>query len=162
MCVSEPRPVVERVTSGRDLDDVAALEAVCFTNPWTREMLEREIRESEVARVYVLRIPDGAMAAFCACWLILDELHINTIAVDPGRRRGGLGTTLMRHVLEEAAREGAHRATLEVRESNEPARRLYGALGFVESGIRPRYYSQPDEDAIILWRQIQESDPGRP
>jgi [ribosomal protein S18]-alanine N-acetyltransferase len=143
--------VIERVTSARDLTDVAALEAVCFTNPWTREMLEREVRDSAVARVYVLRNAEGTIAAFCACWIVVDELHINTLAVDPARRRAGLGSALMRQVLEEAAREGAQRATLEVRASNAPARRLYAALGFVEAGVRPGYYSQPDEDAIVLW-----------
>jgi tRNA threonylcarbamoyl adenosine modification protein YeaZ/ribosomal-protein-alanine acetyltransferase len=144
---------IERVTSPEDLDAVATLEAACFTNPWTREMLEREVRESDVARVYVLRDPGGPVLAFCSCWVIQDELHINTIAVDPIRRRGGLATSLMRQVMAEAVRSGATRATLEVRASNEPARRLYAALGFSERGVRPRYYSQPDEDAIILWRE---------
>ena len=145
---------IERVTSSRDLDQVAALEAACFTNPWTREMLEREIRQSGVARVYVARDHTGALAAFCTCWLIVDELHINTIAVDPGRRRTGVATQLMRHVMEEAAREGAARATLEVRASNDAARQLYARLGFAESAVRPSYYTHPVEDAIILWRDL--------
>jgi ribosomal-protein-alanine N-acetyltransferase len=144
--------VIERVTSPQDLDDVAALEAACFTNPWTREMLERDVAGSDVARVYVARDETGGVAAFCTCWFVIDELHINTIAVHPARRRLGLATRLMRHVLDEAARAGARRATLEVRASNAAARRLYAGLGFVEAGARPRYYTQPDEDAIILWR----------
>ena len=144
--------MIERVTSERDLDAVAALEATCFTNPWTREMLEREVRESSVARVYVLRDPVGEVVAFCTCWMIVDELHINTVAVDPARRRAGLATSLMRQIMTEAARSGATKATLEVRASNEAARQLYAKLGFVESGVRAGYYSQPDEDAVILWR----------
>jgi ribosomal-protein-alanine N-acetyltransferase len=144
--------MIERVTSERDLDAVAALEATCFTNPWTREMLEREVRESSVARVYVLRDPVGKVVAFCTCWMIVDELHINTIAVDPARRRAGLATSLMRQVMDEGARSGATKATLEVRASNEAGRRLYAKLGFVESGLRAGYYRQPDEDAVILWR----------
>ena len=140
------------MTSPEDLEAVAALEAACFTNPWTREMLEREVRESDVARVYVLRDPGGPVLAFCTCWVIADELHVNTIAVDPVRRRAGLATSLMRQVMEDAARSGAIRATLEVRASNEPARQLYAALGFTERAVRPRYYSQPEEDGIIMWR----------
>ena len=155
-------PIVERVTSGRDLDDVAALEAICFTNPWTREMLEREVRQSEVARVYVLRDNDGGVAAFCTCWLIVDELHINTIAVEPAKRRAGLASKLMQQVLGEAARAGARRATLEVRASNQPARRLYATLGFVETGVRPNYYTQPEEDAIVLWHEGLWGTYGRP
>lgn len=157
--VNDVQPVIERVSSGHDLDDVAALEAACFTNPWTREMLERELHRSDVARVYVLKDGAGGVAAFCTCWIILDELHINTIGVDPARRRQGLASTLMRHVMEAAARSGARRATLEVRASNNAARRLYERLGFVESAVRPQYYSQPEEDAIILWRDGLAPDP---
>lgn len=145
------KPVIERVSSPDDLDRVAALEAVCFTNPWTRDMLERELQHSGVARVYALRDDTGGVAAFCTCWLVFDELHVNTVAVAPDRRRAGLATALMRHVMQDAARDGATRATLEVRASNTPARRLYATLGFVETAVRPRYYTQPEEDGVILW-----------
>ena len=142
--------VVERAWEA-DLDAVAALEADAFTNPWTRVMLERELRQSDVARVYVLRLPGQPVAAFCTCWVIYDELHINTIAVDRSRRRQGLATALMRYVLEDAARGGAVRATLEVRRSNDAAQQLYQRLGFKVSAVRHRYYTQPEEDALIFW-----------
>lgn len=88
MTVSEPAGMrIERISAPVDLDAVAALEADTFTNPWTRDMLERELRQSDVARVYVVRLPGYRVAAFCACWLIHDELHINTIAVDARVRR---------------------------------------------------------------------------
>ena len=101
--------VIERISDAADLDAVAALEAATFTNPWTREMLERELRQSDVARVYVVRLPGHRVAAFCACWLVYDELHINTLAVDASLRRQGLATALMRHLLADAARSGARR-----------------------------------------------------
>jgi ribosomal-protein-alanine N-acetyltransferase len=135
-----------------DLDAVASLEAASFTNPWTRDMLARELEEPTSARVYVLRLPGSPVAAFCSCWVIADELHINTIAVDPGRRREGLGTVLMTKTLAAVAGEGVSRATLEVRRSNVAARRLYERLGFQVAGVRKRYYTQPEEDALILWR----------
>ena len=150
--------VIERLTSEEDLDAVAALEADSFTNPWTRDMLARELERSDVTRVYVLRLPGRRVAAFCACWVIYDELHINTIAVDAAHRRRGLATRLMNHVMRDAARAGARRATLEVRRSNEAARALYERLGFAVTAIRPRYYSQPDEDALILWREHLATD----
>jgi [ribosomal protein S18]-alanine N-acetyltransferase len=146
--------VIDRASEAADLDDVAALEAECFTNPWTREMLEQEVRQSQVARVYVLRTDGYRVAAFCTCWLVYDELHINTIAVHPDLRRRGLATLLMRHLLNEAESEGAHRALLEVRRSNVPAQRLYEALGFVVAGTRRNYYSHPDEDALVLTRTV--------
>ena len=145
--------VVQHLEGDADLDAVAELEARCFTNPWTREMLARELAQSDVAFVFVLRLPAVPVAAFCSCWILADELHINTMAVDMRYRRQGLATHLMRHVMAEAARRGARRATLEVRESNAAARRLYESLGYRVAAVRRGYYSQPDEDALILWCQ---------
>jgi ribosomal-protein-alanine N-acetyltransferase len=146
--------VIERITGAEDLDAVAALEAATFTNPWTRDMLERELLQSDVARVYVARLPERRVAAFCACWLVYDELHINTIAVDAGLRRQGLATTLMMHILRDAAAQGATRTYLEVRRSNLPAQALYQRLGFTVAGIRRNYYTNPDEDALVLARAM--------
>jgi ribosomal-protein-alanine N-acetyltransferase len=145
---------VERITEPEDLDEVAALEAASFTNPWTREMLERELRQSGVARVYALRRPGYRVAAFCTCWFVLDEVHINTIAVDPGLRRQGLALRLMTELLRLAAAEGMSRALLEVRRSNVPAQRLYERLGFATVGTRRRYYTHPEEDALVLAKTI--------
>ena len=144
--------VVEALQDERDLDEVAALEAASFTNPWTREMLSGELARNPFARVYVLRFPGARVAAFCACWLVVDELHVNTIAVADAYRRQGLALALMRHILTAVAAEGIRRATLEVRRSNVAAQKLYEKLGFAQAGVRPGYYTQPDEDALILWR----------
>ncbi len=153
---------IEQVSGGDALDQVCALEAESFTNPWTRDMIERELRNADVARLYALRLADGAIAAFCTCWIIFDELHVNTIAVSPARRRQGLGKRLMRHVLEEAVRAGATRATLEVRRSNTAALRLYEQLGFRITAVRPGYYSKPEEDALILWRDGLQKTESKP
>jgi ribosomal-protein-alanine N-acetyltransferase len=135
-----------------DIDAIIGLEADSFTNPWSRETLVWELRNSDVTRVYLLRDDDRRILAFCVCWLIFDELHINTLAVSPSARRGGLGTFLLRQVMAEAAQEGGKKATLEVRASNNAALALYDRLGFHVAARRARYYSQPEEDALILWR----------
>jgi ribosomal-protein-alanine N-acetyltransferase len=145
--------VVEEVETEADLDAVVDLEARCFTNPWSRDLLARELDRGDVAHLFVLRLPGVQVAAFCFCWIIVDELHVNTIAVDEGYRRRGLGLRLMRDVMERASRRGATRATLEVRASNVPARRLYEALGFTVRGVRRNYYTHPEEDALILWKE---------
>ena len=150
--------VIEQLQDDRDLDAVADLEAASFTNPWTRDMLSGELARNPFARVYVLRFPGIRVAAFCACWLVVDELHVNTIAVAEEYRRQGLALALMRHILTAVGAEGVKRATLEVRRSNVTAQKLYERLGFVQAGVRPGYYTQPDEDALILWRDT----PGRP
>jgi [ribosomal protein S18]-alanine N-acetyltransferase len=145
--------VIERVSDPADLDAVARLEAATFTNPWTREMLDSELRQSDVARVYVVRLPGYRVAAFCACWLVYDELHINTIAVDASLRRQGLATALMRHLIADAATSGARRTFLEVRRSNVAAQQLYESLGFSVASVRRNYYTQPEEDALVLSRE---------
>jgi ribosomal-protein-alanine N-acetyltransferase len=145
----------ERTTAGADLDRIAMLEGASFSNPWTRDVLHRHVTSSAVVRVYVGRshAGDGDIVAFCLCWVVADELHINTIAVAPSRRRQGSAAKLMAFVMAEAATAGATRATLEVRRSNEAARALYRGLGFVETHVRPQYYEQPVEDGLILWKE---------
>lgn len=143
---------IDRVTDDRDLDAIVALETEAFTNPWSRETLEWELRNSDVTYIYVLRRDEGSIAAFCICWIIFDELHINTVAVAPADRRRGWATALLKHVMAEAAARHAARATLEVRASNTAALKLYEGLGFRVTATRPCYYSQPEEDALILWR----------
>lgn len=143
--------IIERLTDEADLDAIVALEEESFTNPWSRDALVWELRNSDVTFVYVLRLDDGTPVAFCVCWMLLDELHVNTVAVAPGHRRQGLATRLLQHVFREAADRGVTRATLEVRASNEAALKLYERLGFKVTAMRPAYYTQPVEDALILW-----------
>jgi ribosomal-protein-alanine N-acetyltransferase len=144
--------LIEPLAGDQDLSGVLEVEAESFTNPWTRDMYTWELQNRSVCHVYVLRAPECAVAGFCAFWLVFDEIHINNVAVRPAYRGRGLGTALMRHVLAEARRLGARRATLEVRSSNQGARRLYERLGFRVAGTRRAYYSHPVEDALILWR----------
>lgn len=140
-----------------DLDGVLLVEAASFVNHWTREMFEWEIRNSDVAHVFVLREPGGRVAGYCAVWLIFDELHINNLALLPEYRGRQLGAALLAWVLEESARRGATRATLEVRASNVVARRLYERFGFAVAAVRRAYYSNPDEDAVVMWRAPEEA-----
>jgi ribosomal-protein-alanine N-acetyltransferase len=145
--------LIAPVRSSDEIDEVLSIEEASFTNPWTREMYLAELANTGVSFVYLARDAGGRPVGFCSFWRVLDELHINNLAVLPGRRRLGVGSRLVEHVLREAQKRGAGRATLEVRRSNEPAIRLYTRWGFVVSAVRHNYYSQPDEDALILWRE---------
>jgi ribosomal-protein-alanine N-acetyltransferase len=147
-----PHCVIEPLDDDRDLEGVLEVEAESFSSPWTRDMYAWELQNRSVCHIFVVRTPDCPVAGFCAFWLVFDEIHINNIALRPRFRGQGLGTSLMHHVLAEARRLGALRATLEVRASNEGARRLYERLGFYVAGVRRHYYSNPVEDALILWR----------
>ena len=143
---------IEPLEGDADLDGVLHVEAESFTNPWTRALYAWELQNRNVCHIYVARTSACRVAGFCAFWLVFDEIHINNVAVLPQFRGCGVGSAILRHVLAEAKTLGANRATLEVRASNEGARRLYERLGFHVAGRRPNYYSSPVEDALILWK----------
>jgi ribosomal-protein-alanine N-acetyltransferase len=144
---------IARVSSAADLDAVLEIEAASFHNPTTREWYESEMQRPDVCYVYAVRTPLHAVAGFCAFWKVVDQIHINNLAIRPELRRQGLGTFLLARVLEQAAAMGAPRATLEVRLSNTAARHLYERAGFTCAGVRTGYYTNPIEDALILVRE---------
>jgi ribosomal-protein-alanine N-acetyltransferase len=144
---------IEPLTSLDELDTVMAVEHASFTNPWTLEMYLADLKNTGVAFLYVAREEHGRIVGFCSFWRIFEELHINNLAVQPEYRRIGVARALLTRVLEEGVRLGARRALLEVRRSNEAARQLYKQFGFSISGIRRSYYSNPVEDALVLWRE---------
>jgi [ribosomal protein S18]-alanine N-acetyltransferase len=146
-----PDWTIEPLTSADDLDGVLAVEHAAFTNPWTREMYEAELKNAGVSFIVLARDRSGQVIGFCSYWRIYDELHINNLAILPDWRSRGIGTALLRRVLSEGAASGAVRALLEVRRSNTQAQRLYERFGFAVAGLRRHYYSQPTEDAVVLW-----------
>ena len=145
--------LIEPLASPSEIDAILAIEEASFTNPWTREMYLAELQNEGVSFFYLARDPERRTIGFCSVWRVLDELHINNLAVLPAYRRAGIGSALLTHVLDEGARMGARRATLEVRRSNEAARQLYERFGFSVVGVRQGYYSNPVEDALVLWRE---------
>jgi [ribosomal protein S18]-alanine N-acetyltransferase len=142
--------VVERISSDQDLDGVLAIENASFNNPTTREWYEKELERPDVCFIYVLRMPENPVAAFCAFWLVADQAHINNLAVLPELRGRGLGTQLLAAIIARAAHLGATELTLEVRASNQPALQLYRKAGFTQEAVRKNYYTTPVEDALVL------------
>ena len=142
---------IELMTSPAQIDAVLAIEEASFTNPWTREMYRAELDNHGVSYCYLAKDAAGETVGFCSFWRVLDELHINNLAVVPGRRRAGVATALLEHAIRQGAAQGATRATLEVRRSNTAARLLYERFGFTVSTVRHAYYSKPVEDALVLW-----------
>ena len=144
--------IVEPLSALAEIDAILAVERASFTNPWTREMYLAELDHQGVAFFYVARDAGRRVVGFCSFWRVLDELHVNNLAVLPEYRRQGVASALLARVLEAGASMGSRRATLEVRHSNDAARRLYGGFGFVVAGIRRAYYTNPIEDALVLCR----------
>jgi tRNA threonylcarbamoyl adenosine modification protein YeaZ/ribosomal-protein-alanine acetyltransferase len=151
---------IARADGTEDLKAVEALQHQTFTNPWGVDAIRWELENTDVARLYIAREPGGALVAYCACWIIFDELHINSFAVDPAWRRRGIARQVLARVLDEAASSGVRAATLEVRRSNVAARTLYEGLGFQVEGTRRDYYQEPREDALILWNRALDSRTG--
>jgi [ribosomal protein S18]-alanine N-acetyltransferase len=144
---------IDLLSSADDIDAILAIEHASFTNPWTREMYQAELENRGVSLCFLARDDAGRIVGFCSVWRVLDELHINNLAVLPEFRRAGVATALLQRALEHAAQSGACRATLEVRRSNEAARLLYERFGFSVAGIRRGYYTKPVEDALVLWKE---------
>lgn len=148
------KAIIEPLIVERDLDAIAEIARLSFANPWTRAMFAQELSTQPLSRSYVCRTSDGIVAAFCTAWLVVDELHINTIAVRPEFRRQGIGRQLLAYVLDVAHGQGASRVLLEVRASNTAAIELYSDFGFTIDGVRKGYYPSPPEDALVLSRRL--------
>ena len=138
------------------LDEVAALERVCFSSPWSRNMHAEELENACSAYLVALDKGDGGVVGYAGLLVVADEGYITNVAVRPESRRGGVASALL-DVFVDFAR-GSHLAflTLEVRASNYGAIALYGSRGFRGVGRRPNYYEHPKEDAIIMTRMFSE------
>jgi ribosomal-protein-alanine N-acetyltransferase len=132
----------------RHLDDLAELERLCFSEPWTKPGLAMEI--GRAGAVFAVAELDGKTVGYAGMNCVLDECYIDDVAVFPEYRRLGIARTLMEYLIGEAKKRHASFLSLEVRVSNSAANALYRSLGFREAGLRRGFYSQPNEDALIL------------
>ena len=132
-----------------DLPAVQEIERTSFTTPWPANAYRQELEANRLAQ-YMVAVLGGRIVAYGGIWLMVDEAHITTFAVHPRFRRRRIGEQLLVALLDLALARHAREATLEVRLSNLSARRLYEKYGFRPVGIRPRYYSDNQEDALIM------------
>jgi ribosomal-protein-alanine N-acetyltransferase len=132
-----------------DIPAVHAVERASFPVPWPAYAFRQELETNRLARYLVARA-GGEVVAYGGIWMMVDEAHVTTFAVLPEHRRGGIGGRLLLALMDLAVDLAANVATLEVRISNADARRLYERFGFRPVGVRPRYYSDNGEDALIM------------
>jgi ribosomal-protein-alanine N-acetyltransferase len=136
-----------------DLDEVLEIERHGHPSPWSRQVFAEEL-EREWARIEVVRERDdrgtSRVVAFCNYWIVRDEIHILNVATHPERRRRGHGARLLEHLLAFARSNDSRYLTLEVRKSNVGAIALYQRFEFVSVGVRPLYYVENREDAIVM------------
>ncbi len=135
----------------QDVDAIAVIEAECFTTPWSRDSILRDITGNDKA-LYIVADMDGLIVGYMSVWNICDEGNINNIAVLPEYRRNHIASILMESMIRVTEGFGIKSHTLEVRRSNTAAIKLYEKFGFREAGVRPGYYEDDGEDALIMWR----------
>jgi [ribosomal protein S18]-alanine N-acetyltransferase len=135
------------------LDEILNIEEKSFATPWSRYAFTCELMDNDFARYFVL-IHDELVIGYMGLWVILDEAHITNVAIHPDYRNRRLGEVLIREVVWRCQGMGVLRMTLEVRVSNLSAQSLYTRLGFVSAGVRKGYYTDNQEDAIIMWKEL--------
>ena len=132
-----------------DLPTVVALDQLSFSLPWPERSFRFEVADNAASRCWVAEV-DGRVVAMLVGWLLVDEIHIATIATHPDYRRQGIGRKLLSYSLSRALEEGAQSSFLEVREGNLAAQEMYRQFGYQATGRRKRYYRDNDEDAILM------------
>lgn len=149
MVARPPVAVLVQPMTVADIADVHEIERASFPVPWPAYAFRQELEMNRLAR-YLLVRAGPRIVAYGGLWLMVDEAHVTTFAVLPAWRRQGVGGRLMVALMDLAYDLRASIVTLEVRLSNEAARGLYARFGFRPVGIRPRYYSDNGEDALIM------------
>ena len=140
-----------RKGSAADIDAIAALEQECFASPWSRESLYHDLAENQLSTYFVAEL-QGQIVGYVGIWVIMDEGHVNNVAVSPSYRRQHIGSALIAAMLRSTEEAGIKSHTLEVRAGNRAAKGLYENYGFKEAGVRKGYYEDNGEDGIIMWR----------
>ena len=132
-----------------DVEQVAELDKKCFPTPWSASAYVTEIHNPSA--YYIVAKTDGRIVGYAGIWLIMDEAHITTIGVAPEFRGKKIGERILASLLDEAIHRGARRATLEVRKHNHVAQNLYQKYGFHVVAVRKGYYTNNNEDALVMW-----------
>ena len=142
-----------RLMREEDLDVVAEIEKASFPTPWSLEIYREELTENNFAHYYVIENERGVVG-FIGAWIIFDEIQVTNFAVLPSERKRGYGHMLFQYLINKALLKGGRLMSLEVRESNVAAQKLYQSFGLKKAGIRKRYYTDNNEDAIVMWVEL--------
>jgi ribosomal-protein-alanine N-acetyltransferase len=152
---SDPLEIVPMAAS--DIAAVMRIEKASFTTVWPSDAFYNELNANKLAHYFVGRIA-GRIVAYGGIWVILEDSHVTTIAVDPAYRGRRFGEVMLLRLVDEALERGAAWMTLEVRESNTVAQQLYRKYGFTTVTMRRGYYSDDNESALVMWAGNLKSD----
>ncbi|WP_256759018.1 ribosomal protein S18-alanine N-acetyltransferase [Cohnella sp. WQ 127256] len=149
--------MIYRLMNFDDIDTIVEIEREVFTAPWSADAFRNELTQNLFAKYMIMEL-EGTILGYGGMWLIIDEAHITNIAIRERYQGTGNGKKLLSEMMKTAYFLGARRMTLEVRVSNEIAQSLYRKMGFYPSGVRPAYYSDNLEDALIMWADLVPED----
>ena len=141
--------VLIRPLKAEDVKALACLEREIFATPWTERMFEELL--CHIHSMYLVAETDGKVVGCAGLTMLGEEGDIDKVMVEEGYRRQGIAALLLQKLMDEAGSRGIISFTLEVRESNQAAIRLYERFGFHSEGVRPGFYEKPTEDALIMW-----------
>jgi len=145
--------IVIRKATEKDVGQIADLDKICFSVPWSEQAFDKELKENDLAFYILAEVKDtGQIVGYAGVWLIRGEGHITNVAVHPEFRRKHIGMEIVEVLMKESRKQaGTKTFTLEARKSNTAAIELYKKFGFLEVGIRKGYYQENNEDAVIMW-----------
>ena len=141
---------VFRSMKEEDIDQILEVEHASFTTPWSREAFYNELHNNRFA-VYIVLEENNKILGYCGAWIVIDEAHVTNVAILPEYWGRKLGEALLQKMMSMAREMGAKSMTLEVRVTNHAAQSLYRKLGFQDGGIRKNYYSDNQEDGLVMW-----------
>ncbi len=139
----------------KDIPRILEIERQVFSSPWNEEVFLQELNQIRVSRSFIA-VNNNIIAGYVIAWFVADEIHLINIAVDPGYRRKGIGSGLLSFIIKLAEVEGRKLITLEVRLSNTAAQGFYKSFSFHIMGIRKGYYSDNQEDALLMMLDVDE------
>ena len=138
----------------KHIKEILKIEKESFKTPWTKDSFENEIKSNKLA-YYIIAINElDIIYGYAGLWHIINEGHITNIAVSKSFQNKGIATKMISHLIEYAKNNNIIGLTLEVRDSNICARKLYEKIGFIYEGVRPGYYQDSGEDALIMWKRF--------
>jgi ribosomal-protein-alanine N-acetyltransferase len=147
---------------GEDLDEVMKIEEMSFSSPWSRGMFLTELKDNPFSTLLTAKVihsrgetEETNLVGYCCFWIVFGEVHIMNLAVHPDWRRKGIGTRLVEEAISISRRHEVQKIHLEVRRSNDSARKLYEKFGFKVIAVRPNYYTQPREDALLMALELK-------
>jgi ribosomal-protein-alanine N-acetyltransferase len=146
-----------------DIGEILAIERDSFPTPWSEKLFGNELASS-LSKILVARctaVEVGSVAGYIVYWRVADEIHLQNLAVRSDLRRRGIASQLLSEMMRASRLEKARRMTLEVRRSNLSAQRIYETFGFAVEGVRPGYYSDNGDDALIMWADLDSPPPER-